>query len=112
METSAPLTRTTMRRLYILLLLLASCASALEQASRGYKQDRDDKSLQTIANALHKGMRRSDVEALLGPPDYSPTDGQYNYASSRKDHLLVVDYRIETEVTDRLQSFDLMTLGE
>ena len=98
--------------LAVLLLLAASCASALERASHRYKQDRDYASLETIAHSLRTGMSRAEVEALLGSPDYSPTDGQYNYSSSRENHILVVDYRIDERVTDRLQSFDLMTIGE
>jgi len=47
-----------------------------------------------------------------GSPDDSPTDGQYNDSSNRENHILVVDYRIDERVTDRLQSFDLMTIGE
>jgi outer membrane protein assembly factor BamE (lipoprotein component of BamABCDE complex) len=99
-------------RLAVLLVLAASCAGALERASRRYKQDRDDASLETIVRSLHTGMSKTEVESLLGPPDYSPTDGQYNYSSSARNRILVVDYRLDTRVTDRLQQFDLMTTGE
>lgn len=57
-------------------------------------------------------MKKTEVEALLGEPDYSPTDGQYNYSSSERNRILVVDYRLDTQVTDRLQHFELMTTGD
>jgi len=70
-------------------------------------------------------MPRSEVEALLGPPGYSPVDGQYYYSSDREvsvgDDLplarygLVVDYRdyhSGYELTNRLQIFTLGPIGE
>ena len=104
--------RTSGLAIVALVLVAASCASALERASTRYKQDRDDGSLQTIARALHAGMTKTEVESLLGPPDYSPTPGQYNYSSTERNRILVVDYRLDTQVTDRLQHFELMTTGE
>ena len=97
--------------LAVLVLLAASCARTLERASHRYQHDRDYASLETITRSLHVGMSKAEVEALLGPPVYSPTDGQYNYSSTREDRILVVDYRLNDQLTDRLQQFDLMTVG-
>lgn len=103
--------RSPLAALAVLVLLAASCASALQRASHRYQQDRDHASLETITRSLHIGMSKAEVESLLGPPVYSPTEGQYNYSSSREDRILVVDYRLNDQVTDRLQNFDLMTVG-
>jgi len=108
---STPRVWAPLAALAVLVLLAASCASALERASHRYKQDRDFASLETITRSLRVGMSKVEVEALLGPPVYSPTDGQYNYSSTREDRLLVVDYRLDDQITDRLQHFDLMTVG-
>jgi outer membrane protein assembly factor BamE (lipoprotein component of BamABCDE complex) len=96
----------------LLLVMSTSCSTALDRASDAYKRNHDHASLQVIHKYLRSGMTRREVEALLGAPDYSPTDGQYYYQSSERDQTLVVDYRREDEVTDRLQSFDLGTIGE
>src|SRR5207245_1238273 len=104
-----------MRRAILVLLSLAfalSCASPLESAIAKYRQNRDYQSLQVIERNLHEGMPRADVERLLGPPDYSPTDGQYVYSSNQHSRVLVVDYRRGDDVTDRLQRFDLEEMGE
>lgn len=71
-------------------------------------------------------MLRSEVENLLGEPDYSPVEGQYYYASDREVYpqngtanqvkvpvSLVVDYRNQLgEITDKLQTFWMGPLGE
>ena len=98
-------------RLAVLLVFAASCAGSLERASARYKKDREFASLETITRSLHTGMNKAEVEALLGPPDYSPTDGQGSYSSSERSRILIVDYRLNDQVTDRLQHFELMTVG-
>jgi outer membrane protein assembly factor BamE (lipoprotein component of BamABCDE complex) len=116
------------RILHILvaLVILSGCATGLtsrEHASEDYKQNGDYASLETIANSFYKGMRRSEVERLLGVPDYSPIEGQYYYSSSRSVDSdeqgrgvpagLVVDYRDENgQVSDTLQEFWLGPIGE
>jgi outer membrane protein assembly factor BamE (lipoprotein component of BamABCDE complex) len=92
--------------------IVISCATSLDRASASYRQNRDFGSLQLIHKHLHKGMPRRQVERVLGEPDYSPTDGQYYYSSSERTRVLVVDYREGEKVTDRLQRFDLDSIGE
>ena len=110
------------------LLAVAGCSSSstsLASASASYKEQRDYASLVTIHSGLIKGMSRTEVERLLGEPDYSPTDGQYYYSSDRKEDApnttdrppatlgMVVDYRDASgRVTDQLQSFTLGPVGE
>jgi hypothetical protein len=92
----------------------------LMQASTSYRQQRDSSSLERIHHALYRGMRRVEVEGLLGEPDYSPLEGQYYYASrwnqeAREDPAptLVVDYRdAQGEPTVTLHDFWLGEVGE
>jgi outer membrane protein assembly factor BamE (lipoprotein component of BamABCDE complex) len=98
--------------LAVVLLLALSCAVSLEQAAAKYRADREHQSLQLVASHLRQGMPRQEVERLLGPPDYSPTEGQYYYQSNRRDQVLVVDYRQGDAVSNRLQRFDFETAGE
>jgi hypothetical protein len=94
------------------LLFALSCANSLEQATAKYQADKDHQSLELLSAHLRQGMSQKEVERLLGPPDYSPTDGQYFYQSNRRNQILVVDYRVGDAVTDRLQHFDFETMGE
>lgn len=110
----------------VLILLLASCAksvTSIKNASAQYKLNRDYASLVIIYKTLSKGISRTDVLALLGEPDYSPTEGQYYYSSSRSEYSkerdgnvvvgLVVDYRNERDtLTKFLQKFWLGPIGE
>lgn len=94
-------------------------------ASQRYKRTRDYTSLKTLTGCLKLGMPQSEVESLLGEPDYSPIEGQYYYSSNRKNAEgvilgLVVEYRkttyggaeIKIEITGKLESFSLMPIGE
>ncbi len=107
------------------ILLWGCCHPSLHDASNSYKNKRDYSSLEIIYENLHKGMRRADVERLLGEPEYSPTEGQYYYSSDRRDHLekdkdrpmatvgIVVDYKdAKGNLTDVLQTFTLGAIGE
>jgi hypothetical protein len=111
-----------------LMLALVACPSpsrSLTDASASYRNQRDYASLATIHSHLAKEMPRTEVERLLGEPDYSPTEGQYYYSSDRKEAStspadrppatlgLVVDYRdANGAVTNRLQRFTLGPIGE
>ena len=111
----------------IAILLLSSChAQLLEQASISYQKHHDYTSLETIYRHLTKGMKRTDIERLLGEPDYSPIEGQYYYSSDREDYLengtvdqnkvsvgVVLDYNNDEGIlTDELQMFWLGPIGE
>lgn len=107
----------------VAIILLAGCsATPLEEASRSYLANRDYASLETIFGQLSPGMARGEVERLLGKPDYSPTEGQYYYASDRRDMDgnpdgspvgLVVDYRDGNgAVTDTLRDVWIGPIGE
>lgn len=107
-------------------VVLTGCSiglSSVEYAGEHYKDHRDFASLETLVNSFHMGMPRSEVERLLGEPDYSPIDGQYYYSSDRTVFSddqnrdvsvgMVADYRDENGgVTDRLQEFWLGPKGE
>jgi outer membrane protein assembly factor BamE (lipoprotein component of BamABCDE complex) len=113
-------------QLSIAVIFLAGCAtglSSLEHASEDYRHNRGYTSLETICNVFYIGMPRSEVERLLGAPDYSPIDGQYYYSSDRSVESqdqggsvstgLVVDYRDASgNVTDTLHEFTLGPIGE
>lgn len=107
----------------VAIMLLAGCATpTLDEASRSYRANRDYASLEMIFGHLSPGMDRSDVERLLGEPDYSPTDGQFYYASDRRAADgdrdgspvgVVVDYRDEDgTVTDTLRDVWIGPIGE
>jgi outer membrane protein assembly factor BamE (lipoprotein component of BamABCDE complex) len=114
--------------LFLVFLLLVGCntqAQEPEQASRSYKAHRDYPSLEIISGHLRKGMERSEVEDLLGEPEYSPLAGQEYYSSDRRETVrhgkqevqipvgLVVDYRDEQgRVTEQVQKFRLGRIGE
>ena len=106
----------------VFLLALAGCNNAaLDAASREYQAERSYRSLVTLHAALELGMPRDQVEGLLGPPEYSPIDGQVYYGSDARDESrdppatigLVLDYRDSTG-TDRgtLQSIRLGPIRE
>lgn len=103
----------------------AACADpgALANASRSYQERGDYASLKILAEQLHKGMSRQEVEALFGPPDLEPSGGHSVYSSDRKEHpswadrelfvALLVEYSDENgKVTDRVQSWDFRPIGE
>lgn len=105
----------------------SSSLQVLEQASISYKKHRDYASLKKIFLHLTKGMKRPDVERLLGEPEHSPIDGLFYYSSDRMASLrnegappdmkavvgVVLDYRDEKGViTDRLQKFWIGPIGE
>jgi hypothetical protein len=107
-------------------LLLTACVSQsqdLQEASRSYKAKKDYASLVVLVNHLHKGMARTEVEALLGQAEYSPIAGQEYYVSDRRKLIqktgheqlvgLIVEYRDEQgKVTTQLQQYWLGHLGE
>ncbi len=109
-----------------LIILLASCttsALSIQNASAKYKLNRDHASLVIIYKSLSKGVSRVHVLALLGEPDYSPTEGLYYYSSSRRVYSkerdgdvvvgLVVDYRNDHDkLTKVLQEFWVGPIGE
>ncbi|HET6421745.1 MAG TPA: hypothetical protein VFG19_16430 [Geobacteraceae bacterium] len=108
------------------LIFLSGCSNpSLHQASNSYKSKRDYASLEIIYKNMHKGMKRADVEHLLGEPDYSPTEGQYYYSSDRLEYPdkvndgpkasvgIIVDYRdAKGNLTNVLQTFSLGPIGE
>ncbi len=116
------------RMLYILFFsaFLAGCLAGLpsmENAGTSYRHGKDYASLEVIYKNMSRGMHRKEIERLLGEPDYSPTDGQYYYSSTRTVYSenqdrdvavgLVVDYRDEKgTVTARLHEFRLGPIGE
>lgn len=70
----------------VFLLALAGCNNAaLDAASRQYQAERSYRSLVILHAALELGMPRDQVEGLLGPPEYSPIDGQVYYGSDARD---------------------------
>ncbi len=108
------------------LLLLTACVSQsqeLHEASSRYKTNKDYASLVVLVNHLHQGMARTEVEALLGPADYSPLAGQDYYASDQREPEqetgkeqvvgLVAEYHDKQgKLTEQLQQFWLGHLGE
>jgi len=56
----------------------------LTNTIQSYKTNRDYTSLQLIYKKLSNGLSRTEVDSLLGKPDYSPTEGQYYYLSDQK----------------------------
>ncbi len=124
--------RNILRPLLLALLLLITACDTQAQIPRmsklagdSYKAHRDYASLEIIYRYLSKGMEQGAVEELLGEPDYSPIEGQYYYSSelrkteSRGEEQievtvgLIVDYRNKQGIlTDKLQSFQMGSLGE
>ena len=113
--------------LFFVILLLSSCSyQSLERASRNYKADKDYASLQVIYKHLDEGMKRTEVERLLGEPDYPPIEGQYYFSTDHSEYPkdgatdrvkvtvgLVIDYRNQLGgLTDELQTFWLGLIGE
>lgn len=125
-ETMYKMKKTNSLMLFVILLLGSCSYQSLERASRNYKADKDYASLQTIYKHLGEGIKRTEVERLLGEPDYSPIEGQYYFATDRSEYPesgaadrvklpvgLVVDYRNQLGgLTDELQTFWLGPIGE
>ena len=93
-------------------------------SSASYRQRHDFESLSRLLGHIRLGMTRAEVERLLGPPTYSPIEGQYYYvAADRRTPEgtpvgLVVDYRRtdprsgEEIASGRLETFWLGPIGE
>lgn len=100
----------------VALFLFNGCAQSLEQASFSYKTHKDYSSLIIIYQHLDKGMKRTDVEHILGAPDYSPIEGQYYYSSTNGGQTtigVIVDYRDKNGfLTSELQQFLIGPIGE
>lgn len=105
----------------------SGCASNIvEEASADYKVTRSLESLTVLESYLEPGMPRTEVDALLGEPDYSSIEGQYYYLSDREAPPpdarasrppvpvgLVVEYRTDAgEITQTLQSKRFGPIGE
>lgn len=109
----------------VLVIFLTACSvflSPLENAGEKYRNSRDYDSLKIIYAHLSAGVKREEVEKLLGEPDYSPTDGLYFYSSSQKIFIenenrhtspgLTVDYRDKKGIiTKKLQQFQLRDIN-
>lgn len=106
---------------------LGGCAaSELEFAKAEYKNSRSHDSLVVLEASIEPGMSRTEVDELLGEPDYSPIDGQYYYLSDREAPIpdapasqppapvgLVLDYRNDAgQVTQSLHSKRFGPIGE
>lgn len=93
-------------------------------ASASYRQRHDFESLSRLLGHVRLGMTKAEVEKLLGPPTYSPIEGQsYYVAADRRTPEgtpvgLVVDYRRtdprtgEEIASGRLETFWLGPIGE
>jgi hypothetical protein len=106
-------------------LVLTACAGAedLQAASQSYQQRRDYASLKLLSAHLKKGMSLAQVESLLGPADYSPSEGIYYYSSDKREFVkefgrdttvgAVLEFRNSNgTVTHRLESWTLMPIAE
>lgn len=109
--------------LFLVLLSTACDTQKQQQAARSYKANKDYASLEVLSEHLRKGMTHSEVNSLLGDPDYSPITGQEYYSSDRRAAVeetgaehpvgLVTDYRDnQGKPTGRLQTFRLVPIGE
>ena len=113
--------------LIVCLLVLSGCdflagkgSENVEQARVQYQQTQDIDSLQTLHKQLKQGLTRSEVEALLGAAQYSPTEGVDYYPVAQDSPQqqsantgLVVEYiNDQAEATDQVQRFWLGEVGE
>ena len=104
----------------ITLSILSSCQPAVPgpaEAGRAFRQQHDYENLQKLLGRLRLGMSKSEVELLLGQPDYSPIEGQYYYHTSDRVTPegtpigLVVDYRrTNVRTGEEIQSGKLESL--
>lgn len=89
---------------------------AKEPVFNSLEMRKDLTAISDIHEKLEVGMTREEVEALLGNPDYSPTDGKYYYASSEKIYStnqerelpigLIIDYRSSNgDITGSLKNY-------
>ena len=72
------------------LLALAASACQLARPAPGCSIEGPDALVPAQVREIRLGMDRAELEALLGPPDYSPAQGQY-YFSTGGDCPLGVD---------------------
>ena len=107
-------------------IFFVACSSNMEPltaASNSYKQNKDYPSMKIIHESLSKRTLRNRVEALLGKPDYSPTEGLYYYSTTKTEFSaeqnsnvtigLIVDYRDNNDaITQSLQQYSLGPIGE
>jgi len=124
----------TIPKILALAIICSSCSTyTLKQASISYKNNRDYESAKIICDLLRVGMKKSDVENLLGEPDYSPVEGDYYYSiaydeekyfemsdEDRQEVIngIVVSYRFKDEhtgnmiVTDEFKGSWIGHIGE
>jgi len=111
----------------LVFLVLLSCQaerSGAAELGRAFRQQHEYETLQKLAGYLRLGMSKAEVERLLGPPDYSPTEGQYYYHTADRVTPegtpvgLIVDYRRtnvrtgEEIFSGKLESLWLGPIGE
>ena len=84
---------------------LAGCGpTPVRDLSAHYREHQDYRSLRELVKCLNLGMSEKQVTAILGQPDYSPTDGIYYYSSDREVEYeggttcvgVIVEYHVST----------------
>lgn len=93
---------------YLLALsfLLVGCGSS-RSAGDHYRAHGDYRSLHAVSRHLAVGMPESEIESLLGEPEYWPTESQCYYGSDRRvpmDPILNATYTLVIEYTRQNES--------
>lgn len=107
--------------IYIFLFGCSMPSKTQEHISNEYKESATN--FELIHSKLFKGMKRTEVERLLGAADYSPIEGQYYYESAQTEYSeeqnkevsvgMIINYNdINGTTTEYLQSFSLGPIGE
>ncbi len=100
---------TILSTLLFVVLILAGCApsqGSMMQLSKHYKQRHDYESLAALLPYLNYTLKRSDVENLLGEPEYCPTLSNCYYPSDKSVIVFCPDMSQVSRAT--CQSFPLI----
>ena len=64
---------------FVATLLLTACVGPSAETKGDCVPEKPESLAPNVLSSIHIGMTRAQVEALLGKPGYSPTDGQDYY---------------------------------
>ena len=124
------LTRTLILALLAAAMPISGCATDVAAVAEHYRTHHDYASMAKLVAELKMGMTKGAVEGLLGPPTYSPGEGQYYYETDKTvstgdvemTMVLVVDYESAASSgggagpvvnsTSKLESFFFGPVGE
>ena len=73
--------------------VLAGCESVVSTSPAFCEITSPNDPVPETFQRIHGGQRKSEIDAILGTPDYSPTEGQYYHSTGGDCELVDADRR-------------------